>query len=155
MIWPVANEKYVWFFYKDLQVARYIFFWNMPRFLVRNGKICIAGKAKTDHLSFTCMEGLNFANFKYVYLFSEFMICFSSVRCHVFSVKWLKNTSIMWSEIKNVVNITRTVIGRFPWSTRVQTHGNLVPRIFSFSNMASAGKKSLGHGNLKRSLTGS
>ena len=44
----------------------------MPWVLVRNGNICIAGKAKTVHLPFTCMERLNFVIFKYVYLFSEF-----------------------------------------------------------------------------------
>ena len=36
----------------------------------------------------------------------------------------------------------------------VQLFSNLVPRVFSLSNMAAAGKKTLAHSELKRSLIG-
>ena len=35
---------------------------------------------------------------------------------------------------------------------KINGFDNLVPRVFSFSNMTAAGEKTLGHSNLKRSL---
>ena len=50
--------------------------------------------------------------------------------------------------------ISGSIPGTNPEVSRVSHMTNLVPRVFSLSNMAAAGKKTLAHSELKRSLIG-
>ena len=70
--------------------------------------------------------------------------------------KFLPFTIGFWVQLRPLTAATRErKLHMVSWlSSRSGRRANLVPRVFSLSNMAAAGEKTLAHSELKRSLIG-
>ena len=66
-------------------------------------------------------------------------------------IRFQSSFAIRW-ELEDKTFLKIDIINFIPFSNSVTF--NLVPRVFSLSNMAAAGEKTLAHSELKRSLIG-